>query len=136
MESLMSVDPQKASTSNKNTAKTVPVPSIDMQKHFSELSHEIKAAVDRVLESGQYIMGPEVKELEDKLAAFVCVHHCISCSSGTDALLIALLAPDIGPADDVITVPYTWISPAAVSALLHAKPVSLDYHPDTFNLSP
>jgi len=81
-------------------------------------------------------MGPEVRELEEKLAAFVGVNQCISCSSGTDALLIALMALDIGPGDEVITVPYTWISTAEVIALLNAKPVFVDIQPDTFNINP
>ena len=89
-----------------------------------------------MLHHGQYIMGPEIKALESKLADYVGVAHCITCASGTDALLMALMALDIGPGDEVVTVPYTWISTAEVIALLHAKPVFVDVQPDTFNLDP
>lgn len=81
-------------------------------------------------------MGPEIRELEEKLAGYVGVKHCITCASGTDALLMALMALDIVPGDEVITVPYTWISTAEVIALLRAKPIFVDIRPDTFNLDP
>jgi hypothetical protein len=85
---------------------------------------------------GSNIMGPEVKELEAQLAAFVGVGQAISCSSGTDALLMALMALEIGAGDEVITVPYTWISSAEGIALLGAKTVFVDVQPDTFNMDP
>ncbi|NDY73319.1 aminotransferase DegT [Desulfobacter hydrogenophilus] len=101
---------------------------------------KIRAGIDRrislVLDHGKYIMGPEVFELEAMLADYVGVSHCISCASGTDALLMALMALDIQPGDEVITVPYTWISTAEVIALLGAKPVFVDIRPDTFNMDP
>ena len=109
---------------------------IDLSTQQKRFRAKIEARINHVLDHGQYIMGPEVKELEQKLADFVEVPHCISCSSGTDALLIALMALDIGPGDEVITVPYTWISTAEVIALLHAKPVFVDIQPDTFNMDP
>jgi UDP-2-acetamido-2-deoxy-ribo-hexuluronate aminotransferase len=77
-------------------------------------------------------MGPEIKALEKKLSEYVGVEHCITCASGTDALLMALMALEIGPGDEVITVPYTWISTAEVIALLRAKTVFVDVQPDTF----
>ena len=109
---------------------------IDLKTQQSRIRQKLEARINHVLDHGQYIMGPEVKELEEKLRAFVGVSHCISCSSGTDALLIALMALDIGPGDEVITVPYTWISTAEVIALLNAKPVFVDIQPDTFNIAP
>jgi len=109
---------------------------IDLAAQQKRIRGNIEAAIKKVLDHGQYIMGPQVKELEEKLAAFVDVRHCISCSSGTDALLIALMALDIGPGDEVITVPYTWISTAEVIALLHAKPIFVDILPNTFNMDP
>ncbi len=109
---------------------------IDLSTQQKRIRDKIESRINQVLDHGQYIMGPEVKELEEKLATFVGVPHCISCSSGTDALLIALMALDIGPGDEVITVPYTWISTAEVIALLHAKPVFVDIQPDTFNMDP
>jgi UDP-2-acetamido-2-deoxy-ribo-hexuluronate aminotransferase len=109
---------------------------IDLKAQQRRIRPQIEAAIARVLDHGQYIMGPEIKELEDKLTSYVGVKHCISCASGTDALLIALMALDIGPDDEVITAPYTWISTAEVIALLRAKPVFVDIERDTFNLDP
>ena len=100
----------------------------------------IRAGIDRrigqVLDHGKYIMGSEVFELEALLAEYVGTGHCITCASGTDALLMALMALDIQPGDEVITVPYTWISTAEVIALLRARPVFVDILPDTFNMDP
>ena len=109
---------------------------IDLAAQQLRIRDKIETRIRKVLDHGQYIMGPEVRELEEKLAGFVGINHCISCSSGTDALLIALMALDIGPGDEVITVPYTWISTAEVIALLNAKPVFVDIQPDTFNMDP
>ena len=109
---------------------------IDLKSQQDRIRDKIEARIKKVLDHGQYIMGPEVQELEEKLSEFVGVKHCITCSSGTDALLIALMALDIGPGDEVITVPYTWISTAEVIALLRAKPVFVDIRPDTFNMDP
>ncbi|RZB31528.1 MAG: UDP-2-acetamido-2-deoxy-ribo-hexuluronate aminotransferase [Desulfobacteraceae bacterium Eth-SRB2] len=109
---------------------------IDLSAQQKRIRSKIESRINHVLDHGKYIMGPEVKELEEKLSAFVGTSHCITCSSGTDALLIALMALDIGPGDEVITVPYTWISSAEVIALLNAKPVFVDIQPDTFNMDP
>ncbi len=109
---------------------------IDLKTQQSRIRQKLEARINHVLDHGQYIMGPEVKELEEKLRAFIGTNHCITCSSGTDALLIALMALNIGPGDEVITVPYTWISTAEVIALLNAKPVFVDIQPDTFNMNP
>lgn len=107
---------------------------IDLNAQQIRIREKIEGALRKVLDHGQYIMGPEVKELEAKLAAYTGTMHCISCASGTDALLMALMALDIGSGDEVITVPYTWISTAEVIALLNAKPVFVDVRPDTFNM--
>jgi len=109
---------------------------IDLSAQQKRIRDKIENRIKRVLDHGQYIMGPEIVELEERLAAFVGSNHCISCSSGTDALLIALMALNIGPEDEVITVPYTWISTAEVIALLNAKPVFVDIRSDTFNMDP
>ena len=81
-------------------------------------------------------MGPEVYELEEKLAEYVGVKHCISCSSGTDALLIPLMAKGIGSGDIVITTPFTYIATAEVISLLGATPVFVDINPVTYNINP
>jgi UDP-2-acetamido-2-deoxy-ribo-hexuluronate aminotransferase len=109
---------------------------IDLKIQQDAERGSLEKGIHRVLHHGQYIMGPEIKELETHLAAYVGAKHCITCSSGTDALLMALMALDIGPGDEVITVPYTWISTAEVIALIHAKPVFVDIQPDTFNMDP
>jgi UDP-2-acetamido-2-deoxy-ribo-hexuluronate aminotransferase len=113
-----------------------PMSFIDLATQQAELRSGIEQGIARVLHHGRYIMGPEVKQLEEKLAAYTEVPHCITCASGTDALLMALMALDIGPCDEVITVPYTWISTAEVISLLRARPVFVDVRPDTFNLDP
>jgi UDP-2-acetamido-2-deoxy-ribo-hexuluronate aminotransferase len=109
---------------------------IDLSAQQQRIRDHIEARIKKVLDHGQYIMGPEIRELEEQLAAFVGVKHCIACSSGTDALLIGLMGLDIGPGDEVITVPYTWISTAEVIALLRAKPVFVDIQSDSFNMDP
>jgi UDP-2-acetamido-2-deoxy-ribo-hexuluronate aminotransferase len=109
---------------------------IDLKRQQDFIRPELEAGIHRVLHHGQYIMGPEVRKLEENLAGFTGSAHAITCASGTDALLIALMALDIGPGDEVVTVPYTWISTAEVIALLNAKPVFVDIRPDTFNMDP
>lgn len=110
------------------------IPFIDLAAQQKRIRPQIDAAIAKVLDHGQYILGPEVKELEEKLADYVGVKHCIGVSSGTDSLLIAMMALGIGPGDEVITVPYTWISTAEMIVLLGAKPVFIDIEPDTWNM--
>jgi len=107
---------------------------IDLQSRHQLIGDKINARVQTVMEHGQFILGPEVAELERKLADFVGVKACVSVSSGTDSLLIALMALGVGVGDEVITVPYTWISSAEVIALLGSKPVFVDIRPDTWNM--
>ena len=109
---------------------------IDLKSRLSRVREEVDRRIAAVLDHGQFILGPEVQELEEKLAEYVGVKHCVGVSSGTDSLLIALMALEIGPGDEVVTVPYTWISTAEVIALLGAKPVFVDIHPDTWNMNP
>lgn len=110
------------------------IPFIDLASQQKLIRPEIDAAIAKVLDHGKYIMGPEVGELEERLADFVGVRHCIAVSSGTDSLLIAIMALGIGPGDEVITVPYTWISTAEMIQLLGAKPVFVDIEADTWNM--
>lgn len=108
---------------------------IDLKTQYKKYKKEIDTAIHNVLDKGQYIMGDEVKLLEEKLAKFVGVKHCISASDGTATLQIALMALGIGPGDEVITVPFTMISTLEVIALVGATPVLVDIEPKTFNLN-
>lgn len=110
------------------------VPFIDLQAQYKALRAGIAARIDGVLEHGQYIMGPEVAELEERLADYVNVPHCITVASGTEALLISLMALGIGPGDEVITTPFTFVATAEVIVLLGARPVFVDVERDTCNI--
>ena len=109
---------------------------IDLKAQYKRIEGDVRSRIDRVLAHGQYIMGPEVVELEEQLASFVGVRHCIGLSSGTDALLAAMMALDIGPGDEVITSPFTFIATGEMIALLGARPVFVDIDPATYNLDP
>ena len=109
---------------------------IDLKAQQALIKDKIDAGIQRVLSHGQYILGPEVSELEEKLAAFVGAKYCISVANGTDALQIALMALGIGPGDEVITPGFTYIATAETVALLGAKPVYVDVDPRTYNLNP
>ena len=110
------------------------IPFIDLRSQQEARKSQIDEAIQTVLAHGQYIMGPEVKELEELLSTFVDTKHCVTVSSGTDALLIALMALDVGTGDEIITTPFTFISTAEVIALLGATPVFVDVDPNTANL--
>ena len=107
---------------------------IDLKTRHQLIGDKINARIQKVMEHGQYILGPEVREVEQKLAQYTGSKHCVTVSSGTDSLLIALMALGVGAGDEVITVPYTWISTAEVIALLGAKPVFVDIRTDTLNM--
>lgn len=109
---------------------------IDLKTQYRRIKPSVDARIARVLEHGQYILGPEVSELERTLAEYVGVKHCIAASSGTDTLLIALMALDIGPGDEVITVPFTFFATGEMIALAGAKPVFVDIDPRTYNMDP
>lgn len=109
---------------------------IDLKTQQARIKDKIDAGIQRVLAHGQYILGPEVAELEEKLAAFVGAKYCITCANGTDALQIAQMAFGIGPGDEVITPGFTYIATAETVALLGAKPVYVDICPKTYNLDP
>jgi len=109
---------------------------IDLKAQQARIKDKIDAGIQRVLAHGQYILGPEVAELEERLAAFVGAKYCITCANGTDALQIAQMALGIGPGDEVITPGFTYIATAETVALLGAKPVYVDVDPRTYNLDP
>lgn len=109
---------------------------IDLAAQQARIKDKIDANIQKVLAHGQYILGPEVTELEEKLAAFTGSKHCITVANGTDALQIAQMAFGIGPGDEVITPGFTYIATAETVALLGAKPVYVDVCPKTYNLDP
>ena len=107
---------------------------IDLKSRHKLIGDKINARIQKVMDHGQFILGPEVRELERKLSEYTGSKHCVTVSSGTDSLLIALMALGVGAGDEVVTVPYTWISTAEVIALLGAKPVFVDIRMDTWNM--
>lgn len=109
---------------------------IDLKAQHARVGPQVQERIRRVLEHGRFIMGPEVAELEERLAAYVGVRHCIGVASGTDALLIAMLALGIGAGDEVITTPFTFIATGEMIALIGARPVFVDIDPRTYNLDP
>jgi UDP-2-acetamido-2-deoxy-ribo-hexuluronate aminotransferase len=109
---------------------------IDLKSQYQRLKSEIDAGIQRVLDHGQYILGPEVAELEEKLAAYAGAKYCITCANGTDALQIAQMALGVGPGNEVIIPGFTYIATAETVALLGAKPMYVDIDPRTYNLDP
>ncbi len=112
------------------------IPFVDLAAQYRELKPRIDARIQAVLDHGQFIMGPEVGELERELARFTGAPHAISVSSGTDALLMALMALEIGPGDAVFLPAFTFTATAEVAVLAGASPVFVDVDPDTFNVDP
>ena len=113
---------------------TAKIEFTDLKTQYAALREQINKRIQAVLDHGQYIMGPEVKELEQRLAAFTGAKHCITVASGTEALLIALMAIDLKPGDEVITTPFTFAATAEMIVLLGGKPVFVDIEPDTCNI--
>jgi len=109
---------------------------IDLAAQQERIRERIEANIAAVLDHGKYIMGPEIQSLEEKLAQYVGVKHAISCASGTDALLLALMAYEIGPGDAIFTTPFTFIATGEVISLLGATPVFVDIDSQTFNMDP
>ncbi|NBV83361.1 DegT/DnrJ/EryC1/StrS family aminotransferase, partial [bacterium] len=110
------------------------IPFIDLKTQYQQLKTEIDRRIHAVLDHGQYIMGPEVAELESRLSNYTGAKHCITVASGTEALLIALMALGVGPGDEVITTPFTFVATAEVIVLVGATPVYVDVEPDTCNI--
>src|SRR6266404_3394094 len=111
-------------------------PFFDLKGQYAQIREEVLAAVARVFESQHFIYGPEVLKFEEEIAAYVGTQFAIGCASGSDALLLPLMALGIGPGDEVITPPFTFVAPAGSIARLGARPVFVDIEPGTFNLDP
>jgi len=107
---------------------------VDLKAQYADIKIAVDARIQRVLDHGQFIMGPEVRELETRLEAYTGSRHCITVASGTEALLVALMALDLKPGDEVITTPFTFVATAEVIVLLGATPVFVDVQPDTCNI--
>jgi UDP-2-acetamido-2-deoxy-ribo-hexuluronate aminotransferase len=118
-----------------NAPSQIAIPFVDLKAQYAALRESIDSRIRTVLEHGQYIMGPEVYELEAKLASYTSVRHCITCASGTEALLIALLALDLKLGDEVITTPFTFVATAEMIVLIGGVPVFVDVEEETCNIN-
>ena len=121
-------------TNSKNLVNQIPF--LDLKSQQIKIKSKINIAIKRVLDHGKYIMGPEVFELEKKLAAFSNVGNVISCSSGTDALMMVLMAKKVGPGDAIFLPSFTYTATPEVVAILGATPVFVDVLPETYNVDP
>ncbi len=112
------------------------VPLLDLRRQQESLADEIAAALGRVCQTGAFVLGPEVKDLEQRIAAYCGAQHAVACASGSDALLLALMALDVGPGDEVIVPSFTFFATASAITRLGATPVFADIDPATFNVDP
>ena len=112
------------------------VPALDLKAQYAEIREEVLAAVERVLESQYFILGPEGAALEREIAAYVGAEHAVGCANGSDALLLAFMALGVKAGDEVVTTPYTFFATAGSVARLGAKPVFVDIEPETYNIDP
>lgn len=125
-----------AEVQTRSAPKSTLFPFLDLQAQFATIRDEVAAAVERVLKSQQFILGPDVRQLENEMADMIGCRYAFGCSSGSDALLLAMMALGIGAGDEVITTPFTFVATAGSIARLGARPVFVDIDPDTYNLNP
>ena len=110
------------------------LPTLDLKRNYARVRDEIREAVDRVLESQHFILGPEVKKLEGEVAAYLGVPQAVGCAAGTDALVLALMALGVGPGDEVVTTPFSFFATVSCITRLGARAVFADIDPDTYNI--
>ena len=115
---------------------TRPVPLLALKAQYAPIREEIRAKVDEVMDNQAFILGPEVKAFEEEMAAYCGARHAVGVSSGTDALIIALMALGVGPGDEVITSPFTFFATAGSISRVGATPVFVDIERETFNIDP
>lgn len=127
------MDPVSTQTA---ASKTKPFPFLDLQAQFGQIRSEVMAAVERVFESQHFIMGPDVQQFEKEMADVLGCRYAFGCASGSDALVLALMALEIGAGDEVITTPFTFVATAGAIARLGARPVFVEIDPATYNLKP
>jgi len=132
----MSTHAQMPGMENRPEQRHAAFPFLDLKAQFASIRGEIQAAVNKVLESQNFILGPEVRDFETEVARFVGSEFAIGCASGSDALLLALMSLGIGPGDEVITTPFTFGATAGSIARLQAKPVFVDIDPSSYNIAP
>ena len=124
------------STMAKPASNPPAIPFLDLKAQFAGIREEVVAAAVNVLEKQHFILGPEVSQLESELSEYIGCRFSIGCASGSDALLLALMALGVGPEDEVITTPFTFVATAGSIARLGARPVFVDIDPQTYNLNP
>ena len=113
-----------------------PIHMVDVVGQYARIRDEVDEAVRKVMDSGRFILGPEVGELECRIAGYLDVKYAVGCASGTDALQVAMMALGIGPGDEVVTTPFSFVATTETIALLGARPVYLDIQPGSFNIDP
>src|SRR6266545_492788 len=112
------------------------VPLLDLRPQHEALRTELLAAVEKIFDSQQFVLGPEVKNLEDEIAEYARVKEAIGCASGSDALLLALMALDVKAGDEIITSPFTFFATGSAITRLSARPVFVDINPQTYTIDP
>ena len=127
---------QTKAASTLKSSSFQPFPFLDLRAQYRTIKAEIDEAMQRVMESQQFILGPEVESFEREIAAYTRTQFAIGCASGSDALLLALMALEVGPGDEVVTTPFTFVATAGAIARLGGRPVFVDIDPRTYNLDP